>query len=175
MFKRKKELKQIQQEKEQLEQIKEQLIFIQQELNDNSPRIDIDNVYVWEAKGIYHFVNLHIHKIQGKTWNGLGPVRTGYHSILTDIFTDRIIHEKESLDLICEKEFVKSKNYKSSNYFAYFYPIYELNHNLLGYADKKVPLYILRQLYFDVNEINMKSKVLQIRPTDKPKKLTSNK
>lgn len=169
MFRKKNKLKMMQAEKQQLERLKEQLLFIQKELNDISPRINIENTYVWEVNGICNFVNLHVHKIYGKTFGGLGPIREGYHSVLTDIFTNKVVYEKQSLDGICEKEFVK-EDHTNNSYFAYFYPIYEIDHNLLAYVDKQVPLYILQSLYFDINHINMKAKVLRLIPGDNKKK-----
>ena len=64
--------------------------------------------------------------------------------------------------MLCEecKQYIRG-NSLEDGYFAYFYPIHEVDRNLLAYINKQVPLYILQQLYYRLNRIDVNAKILK--------------
>lgn len=94
MFKTKKELKQLEEARKQLENEKQELLFIKEQLENSTPKVDISNVYIWKDKDLYSIVKLNVTKYRGYNWGGLGKEVDGYHSTLTDIFTNEVIFEK---------------------------------------------------------------------------------
>ena len=154
MFKNKKEI-------QKLEKLKEELLFITNNLETTTPKIDISNVYIWEENGLYSIVKLNIENIRGATWNGLGRVKDGYKSTLTDIFTNQIIYTKKSVNLISQEQWIMSSDENTPGHFAYLFPIYKLEPDILAYADKQVPLYALQQLYYKLNNVNLNNKILK--------------
>ena len=150
-----KKLEQIKQEKEELEKIKEIL-------EDTNPKIDISNVYVLEKKGIYYLVYKQVQPIVGRSLSGIGPLSKGYSSKLIDIFDNQIVYEKSSIRELEKKELLQEiPGDRSTYYYIYIIPIIELEPNLLVYIDKKVPLYVLIQLYYKLNKVNVNAKVLK--------------
>jgi len=160
MFGIKKRLKEIEEAKYQLEKEKNELLFIKNELNDSTPKIDVSNIYVWHDKGIYNIVRLNINEVHGRNLGGYGKMVNGYHSTLTDIFTNNIVYEKCSQDKISNKELVSERNLNQESYYAYLFPIHDIDRDLLAYTDKKVPLYVLQQLYYRMNNVDVNSYVL---------------
>ena len=160
MFKNKKMLECIKEERLKLEKEKEELLFIKECLNNDSPKIDISDLYIWHDKGIYYIVRLDVTYIKGRTFGGVGKIAYGYDSILTDIFTNRIIYQKTATEKINNKQYIRG-NSLEDGYFAYFYPIHEADRNLLAYTNKQVPLYILQQLYYRLNRIDVNAKILK--------------
>lgn len=140
MFENKKLLKQIEKEKQEL-------LFIKSQLESIMPKVDISNVYVWDCGGVSSIVRLVVRNIHGK--NGFGTELDGYKSTLIDIFTNQVVYELNSVNLIKEKQYISKDNY------AYFYKVHEIDHSLLAYADKKVPLYVLQELYFKLNNVDV--------------------
>lgn len=160
MIGNKKALRQIQEEREQLELEKQELLFIKEQLEDTSPKVDISNLYIWKDKGIYSIVRLDVSDCRGRAWGGVGKMVDGYQSTLTDIFTNKVIYEKTSVEKINNKEYI-SGNTLENSYYAYFYPIHCADRNLLAYTDKIVPLYVLQQLYYKLNNVDLNAKVLK--------------
>ena len=158
MFKRKKELKKLEEKRKELEKEKQELLFIKQQLNDNSPKIDISNVYIWKYKDIYSLVYLNEKEILGI--DIVNRERNGYSSTLTDIFSDEIVYKKSSLDRIQAQELITNPRDRYSSY-AFLYSIYEYDKNLLAFTDKKVPKYLLQQLLFKLNNVNVDSYTLK--------------
>lgn len=161
MFKNKKLLKEIEIQKQELEYEKQQLLFIKQQLEESSPKVDITDVYIFEKKGIYSLVKLHIKNIVGNCLGGAGILVNGYQSTLVDLFSNEIVFEKCSVNHISEDEIVKPDGFMEEKYHVYIYPLYKFDHNLLAYPDKKVPLYVLQQLYYNINNVNLNSPVLK--------------
>lgn len=161
MFGIKKRLKQIEEEKEYLKKEKEELLFIKEQLENTTPKIDISNVFVWNDKNTYSIVRLDVQNIRGKTLGGFGEEVDGFYSTLTDIFTNQIIYEKSSTCKIQSKERIVFSIHNKDNYYAYLYPIYRFDNNLLAFVDKKVPLYILQQLYYELNNIDVNAYTLK--------------
>ena len=158
MFKSKKIEKQIQ----KLEAIKQEIEFIQNQLKETSPKIDITDVYVFEKDGVYSLAKLHVENIDGLWLNKFHV--DAYLSTLTNIFTNEIIFEKCARSHIDKKELVierdQKKQYKKQ-YWVNIFPIYEIEHNLLAYTDKKVPLYVLQRLYYKLNNIDLNCPILK--------------
>ena len=93
-------------------------------------------------------------------WGGLGKEVDGYHSTLTNIFTNEVIFEKNSMNKIESEELIRKDSLENS-YFAHFFPIYAADRSILAYADKKVPMYVLQQLYYKLNNVNVNAQVLK--------------
>ena len=53
------------------------------------------------------------------------------------------------------------ENTLKDSYYAYFYPIYEADRNILAYTNRLVPLYVLQQLYYRLNKIYVDAKILK--------------
>ena len=126
---------------------------------DTSPKIDITCVHVVEKHGIKYLAKLFINSCTGK--NGLGVTVSGYKSTLVDIFSNQVIHEKNSINHLQRKEevFIDPCNCKES-YFITCTPICEVIHELLAYPNKQVPEYVLQQAYYKLNNVNVNSKIL---------------
>ena len=160
MFRKKKILKEIQEEREQLEKEKQELLFIKYQLEDTTEKVDISDLYIWENNGLYSIVRLNVTDFSGRNWSGLGRLVNGYRSTLTDIFTNKVIYEKTSTEKICTEERILS-NHVGEGYYAYLTPIYSADRNLLAYIDKMVPLYVLQQLYYKLNNVDVNAKILK--------------
>ncbi len=79
----------------------------------------------------------------------------GYDSSLVDIFTNEVVYFKRDCERIKMKEYIYEKN----NY-AYITQLYEFNKNILVYPDNKVPLYVLKRIFYQINNIDI-SNVLE--------------
>ncbi|MBQ3020689.1 MAG: hypothetical protein IJD92_00515 [Bacilli bacterium] len=155
---KRKKLQDIETARKKLEEEKQELLFIKEYLEDKSPKIDISNIYVWEDAGVYSIVQLEVQKIRGKDWIGIET--DGYLSTLIDIFTNNVVYQKSNLEKIKRKEFISGENLYDG-YYAHLISLYEVDRNLLAYADKKVPLYVLQKLYYRLNNVDLKSYALK--------------
>lgn len=161
MLKSKKKKTQIEEEIKKLKKLKEELLFIKNNLDDKSPKVDISDVYIWEVDSIYNIVKLQEEKIVGYRVGGFGRKVSGYKgykSILIDIFTNKEIYRKENIDKIGDREPCRVNGRVE---WSFFYPIYKAEPALLAYVDKKVPLYVLQQVYYKLNNVNLGSNVLK--------------
>ena len=168
MFESKKRLKQIEEEKKQLEETKQQLekisqqiecekqqlLFIKEQLEDSTPKVDDSNIYVWQNKGLYSIVRLKIENIVGRNWGGTGNVVNAYESTLIDIFTDKVIYQRSATETIQREEYISGKTLRDG-YYAFLIPLHEVDNNLLAYTNKQIPIYILQQLYYKLNNVNV--------------------
>ncbi len=139
-------------EKELLEKEKEQLLKIKQmmENTNNHDVIDISDVYVWIENGIHCLVRLAVENITGE--NKYGTIINEYKSTLTDIFTGKVIYEKNSTEKIDDLEKI---DYNGRTRLASFMNIFNVERELLIYIDKQVPKYILQQLFYRLNNIDI--------------------
>jgi len=167
MFNRKRQLaeleslkREIQLEREKLAEEKEQLLFIKEQLEDKSPKMDFSNIYVWEDKGLYSLVRMEVSDFVGRRRSGSGPECIGHKSILIDIFTGDVVYQKSSTEYINEYEYITNGIIKDS-YYAKFYPVWRKDKSLLAYPDKKCPLYVLEQLYYKLNKVDVNSQILK--------------
>lgn len=167
MFANKKKLKEIEEMKQELlflkqelKREKQELLFIKEQLEDSTPKIDISNVYVWEDKGVYSIVKLDIQKIRGINLFHLGQEVDGYESTLIDIFSNNVIYQKDSMSKIKREEYITGERL-GKGHTAYLIPICEVDKNLLAYTDKKVPLYVLQQLYYKLNNVDVNAYTLK--------------
>ena len=164
MFSIKKRLKQIEVAKQQLEKEKQELLFIKNQLEETTPKIDISNVYIWEEQEVCSIVKLEIKKLKPNTLEEEKAGTVRYLSTLTDIFTNNIIFKKESTETIKEVQWIIKENYEEDfvgGYYAFLSPLSESDKNILAYTDKKVPLYILQQLYYRLNKIDISDYILK--------------
>lgn len=157
MFKNKKILKQIEEERRKLNEEKEELLKLQEIMTYSYPKIDITYVYVCEENGIYHIGKLYEEKIRGRLYGGKGPMSDGFEATLVDIFNQNIIFKKGSKDRIGRKVCIFDDDTLRNCHYVYLIPICEIEPNLLAYLDKKVPLYILQKLYYKLNNIDINS------------------
>lgn len=160
MFGCKKVLKEIEESKRQLEAEKQELLFIKKQLEDSTPKVDISNIYVWKDNDLYSIVRLDIKKIHSKKLGGNGVKTDGYLFTLIDIFTDDIVYQKISTEKITRKQYILGKTLDEGHY-GYFIPLYDVDRNLLAYVNKKVPLYVLQQLYYRLNNVDVNAYVLK--------------
>ena len=154
MFGKKKRLEQIEQSRKQLELEKQELLFIKEQLEDSTPKIDVSNIYVWKDKDLWSIVRLDVEKFRGRNWGGIGQEVGGYLSTLTDIFSGNVIYQRSATEIIQRKQYIRGKTLEDG-YDAYLLPLHEVDKNLLAYTDKKVPLYVLQQLYYKLNNVNV--------------------
>lgn len=160
MFRNKKILLEIKEQREILEQEKQELLFIKEQLENSQDKIDVSNIYVWENGGVYSIVRLEVTKIRGRNFSGYGKLVDGYHSTLTDIFSNQVIFQKDSECKIKSEELIRTDSIETS-YFARLYSLYEVDKNLLAYTDKKVPLYVLQKLYYKLNNVDTNAYILK--------------
>ena len=160
MFNKKRELEKIRLAREALEtekqlllKEKEELLFIKNKLNDISPKIDISNVYVFREFGISYIVNLYIEHFDYQT--RFNKKIKGYKTTLINIFDNIIFNQKKSTYELFREENIFDDDNKSHPITCY--PIYEVEPSLLAYTDKKVPMYVLEQIYYRLNNINVNS------------------
>ena len=149
MFGRKKEIE-INIKLKEIEKEKEELIKIKELLDNQSPKIDISDIYVWEVDGISYIVKSCVKPIRMACMLSCGRMVNGFHSQLIDIFNNKIVYEKQSLNKIDYREFITEKQD-----FALLTPINEADKSLLVYVDKMVPLYVLQQTYYKLNNIDV--------------------
>lgn len=172
MFKSKKKLKKIEEERKKINEEKEELLKLKEFMSNSYPNIDISYVYVCKENDMYHIGKLYEKKIRGRLYNGKGPIADGYETTLVDVFNRKVIFSKCQRDRIERKICIFEDDTLKKYHYVYLTPICEIEPNLLAFLDKKVPLYVLQNLYYKLNNINLNSKIF-----DKPKTLqkTNNK
>ena len=148
MFKSKKKL-------EEIEKIKKELNYIKEQMGEKNKLIDINNLYVWECNGKFNIVNLDIKEIYGRTW--IGAEVKAYKSTLKDIFTNEVIYILRNTRKIRSREKINDGNMQ---HIAYLKPICKVNKKLKLYPNKKVPLYVLKRISYQINNIDI-SNVLE--------------
>ena len=166
MFENKKILKKIQSEKEELLILKEEIIKeknellrIKQIMEEKTPKIDINDVYDFYLDGIHTFVKQHVTNIEGTLLYG-GARTYGYEITLKNIFDNSTVYQASQTSKLNRKEYVGYYIRNSKETIAYITPIHELDRNLLTYTDKQVPLYVLQQLYYQLNNVDINSPLL---------------
>lgn len=145
MFKKMKQkdykLQMLEKEKQQLQRIKEML-------NNASLEIDINDLYVWTIDNTCYIVRETVTPCTIRKNIGVELINSGFKSTLIDIFTNEIIYCKESRDLIKREEVMYTGNKGTC------VPIIE-KCALSNFPNKKVPLYILKHLYYKLNNIDI--------------------
>ncbi len=154
--KRNREIEEIKKQRELLEKEKLELLKIKDQLeNTNNPdMIDVSNVYIWEVNGVKNIVELKERSIVGRTMNGLGREASGYESKLIDVFTGKVIYEKSSVSKI-ERSELLGMRFGEETIRAEFYPIVEEDRTVLEYPNKKVPRYIMYQVFYRINNVDI--------------------
>ena len=109
--------------------------------------IDISNVYVWRKNHVSYLVELKEEKAIEKSSGGMEF--HGYKVTLTDIFSKKIIYEKFFTVKIGRIEEIIELGVR---YTTSLTPIY---------ADKQVPRYVLLQIYYNLNNIDLTSPALK--------------
>lgn len=159
MFKNKKLLKQIEEERKKLNEEKEELLRLKEIMTSSYPKIDITYVYVCEENGMYYIGKLYEKKIRARLLGGKGPMSDGYEATLLDIFNKNVIFTKASRERVGRKVCIFEDDTLRNFHYIYLTPISEIEPNLLAYFDKKVPLYVLQNLYYKLNNIDLSSKI----------------
>lgn len=158
MFKNNKLLQQLEKEKEEIIKEKNELLRIKQIMEENTPKININEVYDFYLDGYHTFVKQEVINITGKTLGG-APTK-GYQITLRNIFDNTIVYEASQKSKLNRKEYIEFYIRNSNDKYAYIIPIHELDKNLLAYTDKQVPQYVLQQLYYRLNNVDINSPLL---------------
>lgn len=149
--KQKRYLNEVQQTLEQIQKEKKELELIKALLTDNSPKIDISNIYTFQMKGIYYIVE------KNKTPQYI-PVNSKkvfrYQITLKDIFTNKILYDKIHSTRV-EDNTIQLFSPHVGYYTTHIHPITSFDKSLLVFADKQVPLCILQQMYYKLNNIDI--------------------
>ena len=172
MFKNKKILEEIKEERRKLSEEKEEILKLKEIMTSSYPKIDISYVYLCEEKGIYYIGKLYEKKIKGRLYGGKGPLSDGYEATFVDIFNKNIIFKKGSRDKIGRKVCIFEDDTLRNYHYVHLTPICEIEPNILAYLDKQVPLYVLQNLYYKLNNIDINSKIFD---TPKTLKKLNNK
>ena len=144
--------KEIEENLKKIEKEKHELLFIKEILENSLPKIDVTDLYVWEENGIYSIVKLEVKNIIAKDCFDI--LNNGFESTLIDIFTNKIVYKKTAIDKINRKQFIAGETLYEGHY-AYLYPLYDADRNILAFVDKMVPQYVLQQLYYKLNNIDV--------------------
>ena len=169
MFKNKKRLleveleqqkAEIRREKAEISREKAELQFIKEQLEDTSPKVDITYVHVFQKYGINYLATLYIEPISGTNW--MNQPTKGYHSYLVDIFSNEVLFDQNNINPLHRKETIYANPLHSSeSYDITCTPICEVVPELLAYPNKQVPAYVLQQVYYKLNSVNVNSKTLR--------------
>lgn len=144
MSKYKRDTEELKEKINQLNTPKKRLLFIQDNLNNEDSKIGISNVYIWHNGSEKKIVSLYVTKTNPKYLPYV------YDSILVDIFTNETVYFKHSKKRIMREEYIKTKNG-----YAYLNPIYKSYKNILVYPDRKVPVYVLKRIYYQINGVDI--------------------
>lgn len=144
----KKRLKELEIKKQEIEKEKQELLKIKEMLEEETPKIDITNVYSAKINGIKYFVRSSTDQVTAYS-PFFGKNVPANHLVLCDIFSDNIVYDKTSTDSI-----------KKLGEDVSLQRIYHEDINLLAYIDYQVPTYVLQQLYYKLNGIDLSSQTL---------------
>ena len=75
------------------------------------------------------------------------------------VISNNIVYKRSATEIIQRKQYIGGKSIEDG-YYAYLLPLHECDRNLLAYANKKIPLYVLQQLYYRLNGVNINEVVL---------------
>ena len=150
----------IEEKLKQIEREKQELLKIKEILEDNYPKIDIKDLYVFSVDDISYIVRMQVDKKPGIDY--FQNKIMGNHSKLIDVFSNKIIYEKFSYHLIDREEYIGNckQEYYFNDDYAYLKPILEVEKNLLSYTNGFVPTYILMNLYYKLNNVDINSSLL---------------
>ena len=81
---------------------------------------------------------------------------------LVNVFNQNVIFNKGSKDRIGKKVCIFDDNTYTNHHYVYLMPICEVEPSLLAYLDKKVPLYVLQNLYYKLNRIDINSEIFDL-------------
>ena len=159
MFGCKKQLKKIEEEKMQLLLIKEQLLHIKQYLDDNSPKIDISNVCVLFKDDIYYIVKRYDENITGM-WAGV--ITEGYKTTFVDVFSNNIVYEWKNKSQMNQTAIVGAGEFGCTHICEIkIFSLENYERGVLAFPDKKVPLYVLEQIYYNINGVDLSAPILR--------------
>lgn len=159
MFKNK--LRDVEKKLEKLEKEKQELLFIKNQLDEVTPKIDISDVFIWKDRGIHYIVRISINSIYESECNGIMIRYEEHDSTLTDIFSNQVIYHKKSRDYIKSEEAIHISDSSKNVRYAYCNPIYEYEPALLAYPNKLVPLYVLQRLLYRLNNVDVNASILK--------------
>ena len=149
--------------KSKLQKEKQELLRLKRIMENNYPKIDITNVYVFKEYDINHIVKADIKRI----------LKNFYELEMTDILSGEVVFRKCSKDpnrLIKRKVQVYDDKLCHKSHFAYIYPIQAKERDLLAFTDNEVPLYVLQKLYYKLNKVNIQNPILAIPKSKDSKK-----
>jgi len=160
MLTNKKKIKEVEENLKKVKEEKQELLKLKEILENNYPKINISDLYVFSVDGINYIVKMQIVEEIGESkYYGIEVI--GHRSTLIDIFSNKIIYEKFSISLIDREEKLQNKyKFFMKDDYGYLTPIIEIEKELLIYADRLVPTYVLWQLYYKLNNIDLNSNLL---------------
>lgn len=126
---------------------KEELMKIREILTNKDNLINITNVYVFENEGFKYIVDLKETK--------LGTLNNAVKTEFYDVFS------KNKLHLELGKYIEQIKNYGINEYSGKVTKIEIVEPALLAYPNKLVPSYVLQQIYYQINSIDLNAPVLK--------------
>jgi len=155
MFNTKKKLKEIEKKIKLLQKEKVELLKIKEMLNDNSPKIDAAELFIFNNGKIKYIVRKEEKKIYSKVIKS----KPTYYIKLTNIFDNSVVFEHKSYEKYTNyiNTYISGNNIKK----GYLIKIQNIVPNILAYADNKVPIYVLQRLFYKLNDINLLSPILQ--------------
>lgn len=127
---------------------KEDLIKLKELLNQEGMLIDITDVYVYEPNddNVKYLVKLEDrHYLKTSNY---------FTSHLIDIFSNNELYKE-----VCKFDSIKIKG--MNKLFGKIIPLHKYEPAILAYPDKLVPEYILRQIYYNINNINLDAPILR--------------
>ena len=71
----------------------------------------------------------------------------------------KVIYQRSATETIQRKEYISGKTLRDG-YYAFLIPLHEVDNNLLAYTNKQIPIYILQQLYYKLNNVNVNALTL---------------
>lgn len=167
MFGRKKQLKKIEDEKQRLLLLKEQLSHIKEYLDDNSPRVDISNVCVLFKDDVYYIVKRYDENITGMCAS-VGRNIQGYKTTFIDIFSNNIVYEWKNQRKMNQTALVGVGEFGCTHVCEVrIFSLENCERGVLAFPDKKVPLYVLEQIYYNINGVNLSAPILRKKKQEK--------
>ena len=174
IIKIKRERKRFETLKQELISEREKLEQIKSILEDKSPKLNINDVYVFEYGDIRQIVKKVVRLTNGFDCSGRFVsvfdtkfIDIGNNIIYKDCSTEKVKNGKIFISTY-------SDYFDGKNHDAYITPILEVFPELLLYPDKLVPKYVLEKLTYDLNNVDCKKKIKKLNNTWNIKKLWYN-
>lgn len=136
---------------------KELLSHIKKNLDDNSPKIDISNVCVLFKDDVYYIVKRYDEIITSFFGNN-----EGYKTTFIDIFSNNIVYEWKNKRKMNQTAIAKVGEFGCTHVCEIkVFSLENCERGVLAFPDKKVPLYVLEQIYYNINGVDLSAPILR--------------